>query len=183
MTYQVIDGYISKMNEDRISKILSFNLPWFYNENTLHSSSTKNDKPQFVHSFCHNGEYEGSHDIFQFIKSVFPFPEWNTHRLHRCKFNLNLPLHNRKIITPHLDVQNPDSKGVIYLYYADDSDGDTRIYPGMNKLKDFKYQKYFPVKVNPKKGRLIKMSTDTWHTSDVPRKFKKRIVGNFVFLS
>lgn len=188
MSYEIIDDYIPKIDQERILGILINDcteqsaFSWIYNEHTIYDSSlTKNDKPQMIHSFCHQYSYEGNYNVFQFIKSLLPFPEWDTHRLCRCKFNLNLPLYNRKTITPHLDLDNSD--GVVYLYYANDSDGDTKIYPGMNAIEDFRYQKYFPVRVRPKKGRVLRMSLDTWHTSDVPRKYKKRIVGNFVFTS
>ena len=74
-----------------------------------------------------------------------------------------------------------DLDGISYLYYVNDSDGPTRLYPKMKSFNDFIYQKYFPQKIHSKQGRLIKMSTKVWHTSDIPRKFNRRIVGNFVF--
>ena len=187
MSYEIIDDYIPKIDQERILGLLTNEttqsaFSWIYNEHTIYDSElTKNDKPQMIHSFCHQYSYEGNHNVFQFIKGALPFPEWDTHRLFRCKFNLNLPLYNRRIITPHLDFDCDVTNGVVYLYYVNDSDGDTRIYPKMNKIEDFKYQKYFPVRVNPKKGRILRMSLKTWHTSDVPRKYNKRIVGNFVF--
>lgn len=189
MLYEVLDDFPSKIDQERILGILgSENFPWCYNECTLYPSDqkTKNDKPQLVHSFCHNGEYEGDQNVFQFIKGVLPFPEWDTHHLHRCKFNLNLPLCNKKIITPHLDVPNGD--GIVYLYYVNDSDGPTRIWPHVqnktdwNDISIFDRRKYSPIKIHPKKGRVLRMTTKVWHTSDVPRNFNKRIVGNFVFL-
>jgi len=190
MSYKIIDDYIPKIDQERILGILtnecvSTGFLWNYNDHTIYDhKTTKNDKPQMIHSFCHDYSYEGNHNIFQFIKGVLSFPEWDTHQLLRCKFNLNLPLHNRRIITPHIDVTDwvsDTTDGVVYLYYVNDSDGDTRIYPKMNKKGDFKYQKYFPVRVKPKKGRILRMSLNTWHSSDVPRKYNKRIVGNFVF--
>ena len=178
MSYEVIDDFIPKIDQQRIIEVLDGWFPWTYNEHTIYEDNFLNNKPQFIHSFCHEYKWEGNQKVFQFIKGIMPFPEWDTHKLLRCKFNLNLPLHNKKIIPPHLDTK---LDGIIYLYYVNDSDGPTRLYPKMKSFNDFRYQKYFPQKIYPKQGRLIKMSTKVWHTSDIPRKSNRRIVGNFVF--
>ena len=189
MYCEVIDDFIPKIDQDRLLNIIGEeNFPWAYNHHTIYS---ENSKPQMVHSFVHQGEFDmGDRNLFQFIKGILPFPEWDTHELFRCKFNLNLALRDTKIITPHIDGSSKFKDGVVYLYYVEDSDGPTRIWPsiesdGKSTWNDKKHtiKRFFPMKIQPKKGRVVKMSHLTWHSSDVPRKFKRRIVGNFLFVN
>ena len=184
MYYEVIDDFIPKIDQDRILSIIGEeNFPWAYNHCTIYEEDSK---PQMVHSFVHDGKFDfmGDQNLFQFIKGVLPFPEWDTHKLLRCKFNLNLALRDTKIITPHVDGTSQFKDGVVYLYYVEDSDGPTRIWPSIDNWGEEKniIKKFFPAKVQPKKGRIVKMSHLTWHSSDIPRKFKRRIVGNFLFV-
>lgn len=192
MNYEIFDDYISKLDQLRILQVIGEeNFPWFYNEHTLYEvdKNIKNDKPQMIHSFVHNcTTYEGDQNFYQFLKGVLPFPEWDTHEIYRCKFNLNLPLRNTKVITPHLDTSGNFREIIVYLYYVNDSDGSTRIWPNIHTNGEWEeassrnLTKYFPIKVQPKQGRVLRMSTNIWHSSDVPKKSKKRIVGNFVFV-
>ena len=70
---------------------------------------------------------------------------------------------------PHIDHQ---FEHYTMLYYVNDSDGPTKIFSGEKIIRQ----------INPKKGRVVLMSGDTYHASSSPRTHAKRMVINYNFL-
>lgn len=178
--YEIIDNYVPEANQICLSGMLNnSDFPWYYNPRTTHSVE-KYQRHQYTNTFYRFGERTQSEEDFELLRTLLPFPEYETHTLWRIKWNMTNPYKNRGILKPHLDVEVP---GIIYLYYVCDSDGDTRLYPKLKDGTEHKWWKFNDViRVSPKQGRVIKMSTDLWHTSNIPFIYEKRIVGNFVFI-
>ena len=177
--YEVIDDYVPRPNQVIMSGLLNNSkLPWYYNPRTTHSTE-RYQRHQYTNTFFRFGEPTQSEDDFRILRNVLPFPEYDTHTLWRIKFNMTNPYKNRGIISPHIDVEVP---GIVYLYYAVDSDWDTRLYPNLEKGYGRWWKWSKEIRVSPKQGRVIRMSSDLWHSSCVPHVYEKRIVGNFVFL-
>ena len=75
---------------------------------------------------------------------------------------------------PHqAHVDSPDLHYTM-LYYVNDSDGPTNIF-------DYKGEKVIQ-EIEPKKGRAVIMTGDTYHSSSCPRNHINRIVVNYNFL-
>jgi len=145
--------------------------PWFYNTTTVSNLNDKENRPQFTHAFYRDDKINS--DYYDTIYSVFgdKIPEFQTHKLHRIKANLQVQHADRKIIKPHQDMGG--DPGVIYLYYPIDSDGCTHFYDDPEDK---------PVKsIKPKKGTMIRFDAKTFHTGEVPVHSRRRIVLNFVF--
>ena len=163
---------IPEYQSDSIKKVITdLSFPWYYNPGTLFDNSFR-DKHQWVHTLVRDGKIGSnySESIFNIIR---PFiPEFETHFLYRSKINCNTPYKRRESILPHID--DHTSKGsVSYIYYVHDSDGPTRIYENWWRT----------IKVNPKQGRLLRFTSDTRHSGNIPYKFETRTVINFVFFS
>ena len=96
--------------------------PWHYNSYT-NCPTYKRERSQFVHIFYNHAFQERSQQLDLILK-VFQnkIPEFKTHRLLRVKGNLNVRHADKRILPPHTDL---DHEGVSYLYYVNDSDGDT----------------------------------------------------------
>jgi len=145
---------------------LSDTFPWYYNQTTI--SDNKINRSQFTHRIYQNDTVCSDH--YSIIHEIFSYkiPEFHTHKLNRIKANLNIAHSNRKILPPHRDLSG--SEGVVYIYYVDDSDGHTILYDGWKKIK-----------VEPRKGKLIRFPASMLHTGNVPKKYDRRTVINFVF--
>lgn len=156
--------------------------PWYYNETTI--GNHYKDKHQWTHGLCRDGEITSPY--YEQIKlHISPFiPEYLTHKLLRCKVNLNTPYKRKEAILRHIDENQKtlnssyigkDSNienAVSYVYYVNDSDGPTRIFKNWWKT----------LKIHPKQGRLVRFPSTTSHSGNVPYKFESRIVINFVFI-
>lgn len=185
---EIFDNFIPENNQMIVGGVLrDLYFPWYYNTTTIKYTENSldfnkkylkwwqrkfpinNNKPQFTHTFYKNGEIKSNY--FEIIKNSFfdYIPEFQTHNLDRIKANLTYPYRDRSILMPHRDLDGKD--GVIYLYYVEDSDGPTIVFDENGKMQ----------KIHPKQGRVLKMSALTYHSSNVPNKYEKRVVINIVF--
>ena len=75
---------------------------------------------------------------------------------------------------PHQAHVDRDDFHYTMLYYVNDSDGPTNIfdYKGENVIQE----------IEPKKGRAVIFTGDTYHSSSCPRNHPNRIVVNYNFL-
>ncbi len=71
--------------------------------------------------------------------------------------------------SPHLPHRDLNHDHNTMLYYVNDSDGPTKIFDGDNVIDE----------IEPKKGRAVIFSGDTYHASSTPRKNHNRVVLNF----
>ena len=180
--YDIIDDYVSKNSQFILLNLFeSDTIPWYYNSFTTPSKES-GQRYQYTNTFIRDGHYCQSNEDINYLKQLLPFPEWETHKCWRIKFNLTNPYKHRKLMKPHVDI-DPSISGVVYLYYVNDSDGDTKLYPNINKNYSYKWWKFWDcVRVKPKQGRVVRMSTDLWHSGNNPYFHDRRIVGNFVFI-
>ena len=164
---KIFDELIPENEQLIIKALLSYEFfPWYYNPQTI--LTTLRNRSQFTHTFYkENKIYSDNFDIL--VDCFQPYiPEFKSHKINKIKANLNIAHSDKKILEPHQDLP---TSGVTYLYYVNDSDGPTRLYES----------KWFPKKVYPKQGRLIKFPSNMFHTGDIPRKYDRRMVINFVF--
>ena len=167
MTYSP-NNFITIEEQEEIKKIFcSDTISWYYNPTTI--LNNKRNRPQFTHRIYADGKVCSDH--YSLIHKIFSkvIPEFQTHTLNRIKANLNLAHSNRKILPPHQDLSG--GEGIVYIYYVEDSDGPTIIHE--NRFKK--------IKINPKQGRLVRFPATTLHSGNVPRKYERRTVINFVF--
>ena len=75
---------------------------------------------------------------------------------------------------PHEAHVDRDDLHYTMLYYVNDSDGPTNIF-------DYKGEKLIQ-EIEPKKGRGVIMTGDTYHSSSCPRNHINRVVVNYNFL-
>ena len=77
---------------------------------------------------------------------------------------------------PHLPHVDNDYKHYTMLYYVTDSDGPTKIFSDKSGERVIR-------EIEPKKGRVVFMSGDTYHASASPRTHERRIVINYNFMA
>lgn len=103
----------------------------------------------------------------------------------RGKANLSYNNNNPSPIPrpPHRDMDDRDGISLrdkwAVIYYVDNSDGDTIIYNEKEIFDD--YSKYtIKQSISPKKGRIVFLRGDLFHSSSVPSiKHSKRIIINY----
>ena len=167
--------------------LLGNNIPWFHTNRTTnpeyytsHVDETTKDSDQFVHGFFMENKVQS--DYYNLITPFLVLLENSckrdfSKRIFRIKANLLIKdsgYPENKYNIPHIDGENFES----FLYYVNDSDGDTVF-----------FQERFPLKnnlnvarrVTPKSGDGILFDSDIYHASTPPRVTSKRVVINFVF--
>jgi len=100
-------------------------------------------------------------------------------RITRVKANLLVrdpDFTSDKFNIPHRDYEEDDVMSLIY--YVNDSDGDTCMFPNYNKYADDLGE---PVRFSPIRGRSIIFKSNTYHASSCPINNFRRIVINFCF--
>ena len=192
----VIENHLSKEMADFVEQSM-LELPWYFQQATSDFSSLGSfqkdipnvvETPYFVNMLgCHN-HGTSANDIKPFV-SVIKKLEENTgrtflDRILRVKANfypkhLGYPTDCYQI--PHVDMwdhekQCPDA-GEIFLYYADDSDGDTFFFN--EKFGSPQYSVY--KRYTPRKGKGILFDNSMVHASSPPDYHDRRMTLNFVF--
>jgi len=190
----VDDSFLSDQEIDTINEIMlkSEEFPWFLNQSLLHKHdpykelfTVTNIKLQegfqFNHGFYTNGFSKSPH--VNMVLEVFNRFATKHNILNRAiiraKANLTTQDNNNTFLAPHVD--HPfDHK--VFLYYVNDSDGDTIIY-------NEKWQKMGETvsltercRVSPKAGKAICFDGRTYHTPLVPQKSPFRAVINITFV-
>lgn len=159
-----------KLQQDQIEEaLLSTYVKWdFYpNTNSPHQSTQENDAPQFVHGFIKNKKVESQYlKIPTDIMAALDIPAAN---ILRAKANLLMwepkPTRHPK----HID---ENDEHCVFVYYVNDSDGDTVIYQDGEAL----------ARVSPKKGRGVMFDGSLMHASTSPTDHRLRLVINFNIL-
>jgi hypothetical protein len=163
------------------------NFPWYFNEFTV-PKGYKNDKgfknfivkdrPQFTHSFfTYNDDKRSSNNnstysflINEILNNFYEKTKVKKMNILRAKANLHIGNKDKKneILHPHLDFLDVKDY-YIFLYYANDSDGDTIL---------FDEKKNVMVKVKPKQGNILFAKGDILHTGCYPTKNNVRCLIN-----
>tara|TARA_B100000795_G_C22804801_1_gene444160 strand:- start:4939 stop:5520 length:582 start_codon:yes stop_codon:yes gene_type:complete len=135
---------------------------------------------QLVHQFLKDGEQNSD-----YLKDTFSVAEYLQKKINikiddwdRIKGNCLFPYHNYTKDNHHpihQDISKEDNY-YTFLYYVNDSDGDTRFFDE-NNLEESIF------KCTPKKGTGVLFPSKTWHSSSNPMHSDYRMVINYVFKS
>ena len=182
---EIIDGFLDEKSLENIFQLVnSSTFPYFlgvdkytvpkkeYEENLNHYKNLK-DYLQFVHTFY---DLEANkvlkskyfYIIQNFIQALLFKKNYEKFKLVRAKVNVQLKLENNTEYnhnTPHNDLSYMHK---VFLFYINDSDGDTFFF---NNKEIFK-------RVTPKKNRLVIFDGNIKHAGTHPIKSEKRIVLN-----
>jgi Rps23 Pro-64 3,4-dihydroxylase Tpa1-like proline 4-hydroxylase len=172
---QIIDNFLpEEIRQVLLSEMDGLNFPWFYRN---HSTSHKDDKvSQFIHIFNIDGNINSSlhYVVVPMIEEFKKKTNVNIKAIHRIKANLmlNAPVNEADIKTSmHIDTIREGS--ISFLYYVDDSDGDTILYKD-DKETELK-------RIQPKANRAVIFNSNIWHNATPPKKYSTRRVINFIF--
>jgi hypothetical protein len=143
--------------------------PWYFNKNI----SVEKSSSQFTHTFYRNNQIES--DAFSLIKPMIYFIEDKTNtsfkKIERIKANLRTKtIDNNYQFNIHKDMEQDNYKS--FLYYVNDSDGDTLFFDNNNKIIN---------SVTPKENLGVFFDSNINHTSQAPIKNDYRVVINFIF--
>ena len=181
----VIDNIIDKEYQENLKELFFNNnkFSWFYMNDISIKDNKHQRRPGFKHIFV---KFEKQiSNIWPLIK---PLSEKISKKIKLKKSTvieartfLQLPL-NKEYIgegvdTPHLDRTEAH---LVFLYYINDSDGDTIIYNYKSKsptdipyFEDIKELK----RIKPKQGRVVIFDGLYWHTAEQPTKDVRCIIN------
>lgn len=165
--------------------------PWEYNSATSSYSNYESEKiidtPQFVHNtiMTYNNNIEKDYvrtqsPLYPYIDTTLMFiaKEFNMtiESILRVKANLLLPQKNYPVGTyhiPHKDYNRDEADNIwTFLYYVNDSDGDTYFFNDDLTIKD---------QVSPRRGRGCLFRSHELHASSSPVDSDRRVVINYCF--
>jgi len=194
MEYEIRDDLISKSYQDFIEKAFTEDFPWYYQNQDLEEWEEEWKSSNFVHMIYLNPRSPYTMDIDSPTELIWQPPLQKTQRykdmvypillqaldkpvkeLYRIRAVMNIRGQiGDKGYPPHVDLLYPH---LTMLYYVNDADGPTRLYDG----KDQKSPGNVVAEVEPKKGRVLFMSGDTFHAGSGTTSYR-RILLNFNFL-
>lgn len=142
-----------------------------YNDNVIETS-------QLVHMFLQNGWYS------DYSRNIYPVVEYLEKKINikintwnKVKGNCLFPYHNYTKDNHHpihQDIFDNEDNNYTFLYYVNDSDGDTKFF-NKNNFNE-------PIfKCTPKKGTGVLFSSKIWHASSNPIHSDYRMVINYLF--
>lgn len=186
----VLDNIIPKKYQDEIENLFfSKDFNWNIRTNLVASSNNKNyGQPGFVHQFfCIKTNIVS--EYYQYILPLlYSISE-------KSNVNYSHVLNVRTYVqTPspvkwdndyfHIDVIDPNSKQLIphfvFLYYVNDSDGDTlissKVYENGNEaISELNLPTYKTIK--PKKGRVVVFDGKYYHAAGIPHEHTRCIIN------
>ena len=181
---KILDNIIPKKEQEDIkSKLLDdAGFPWYFIQDITSKELNKQSRPGFKHIFQKNYKPRLNASLVDIIvKNTAKKIKLKDYDLLEARSFLQLPL-NEKFLgegvdTPHID---QTVKHLVFLYYVNDSDGDTIIYN--YKSKDENDIPYFEdvkelKRVTPKQGRVVIFDGFYWHTAQQPTKNIRCIIN------
>jgi hypothetical protein len=179
----VIDDVINKNYQDSIEKtLLSNTFPWFFHKDITYNQIDEINNYGFGHTMVNeDGQIISNYYNFllPLIFSAFDKVNLKLENVLKCRTFLQLPRPNKNPHNiPHVDLS---FNHLVFLYYVNDSDGDTIIFKekcDKNIVfdKDYKFNVF--KKISPKKGRGLIFNGNTYHASSNPTN-NPRCVINF----
>ena len=178
----VIDNIVSKLEQLYIKKHLFDDTKWSFIEDVSLKDNLHQRRPGFKKVFNTKKLDDTIYNIVSNVRKKLEMkPLFARDDIMEARSFLQLPL-NKEYIgegvdTPHLDRTEPH---LVFLYYVNDSDGDTIIYNYKSKsatdipfFEDIKEQK----RVTPKQGRVVVFDGLHWHTAEQPTKDIRCIIN------
>lgn len=178
----IIDNnFLNKEEQLYVKDIFTSNtFPWFLQQQTV-SKDGKNKNSKDCPFFCHIAYMNDRvpTEYFQLIYNIFCcFAEKNNvtfNSIIRAKINLNPKRNTNIILPPHIDY---DFDHKVFLYYVNDSDGDTIFFN--EKEKDLS-KMTVKNRVSPKMGTAVIFDGDIYHSPSTPKNNEYRISINIAF--
>lgn len=180
------------------------NFPWFMIKKISHNFFYEdNSRPEYIdpmitddvgfyHSVTEFGKINSAH--YDFFKTILYFM---AHEINvtikdiiriRLRYTHTVKNHTEfKYAAPHVDFEEIKENYKTFIYYVDDSDGDTYLF---DKLFDKSKETYDPVvkeplktilQYTPKKGHAIYFNGHRYHSGNYPVNYSSRIMINFDF--
>jgi hypothetical protein len=158
------------------------NFPWSYAKETLTNGINANkneyeDFSFFTHCFYFENDHESeySHLFFNVFKNFIEKHRIVVKNILQGRCNITFNRNKDMISPPHHDFPFEHK---IFLYYVNDSDGDTLLYKNFNNGKISEEL----TRVSPKMGKGILFDGKTAHSVQSPIKNDHRIVINISFI-
>ena len=184
---KIFDNIIPKKKQEELKNLLlGNNFPWYFVADITHLGNKTQSRPGHSHLFYEYGKSNShlSNEVNIISDKVNKKIKKNL-SIEQVRSFLQLPL-NEKLLykdskhredTPHIDIYEPHT---VFLYYVNDSDGDTVLYNYKSKYKD-DVPIYEDIKIvhrlTPKQGRAIVFDGMTWHASTQPTKGPRCILN------
>ena len=178
----VIDNIVNELEQLHIKKHLFEDTKWTFIEDVSLKDNLHQRRPGLKQYFNTKNLNDSIYNIVVNVRKKLKMkPLYAKDDILEVRSFLQLPL-NKEYIgegvdTPHLDKTEPH---LVFLYYVNDSDGDTIIYNYKSKsptdipfFEDVKEQK----RVTPKQGRVVIFDGLYWHTAEQPTKDIRCIIN------
>jgi len=178
----VIDNIVNEVEQSYIKKYMFDHCKWSFIQDVSLENNLHQRRPGFKVMF----DRDKINDIIYNIvlntrKKLKLKPLYDREKLLEARSFLQLPLNKdyigEGVDTPHLDRTEPH---LVFLYYVNDSDGDTVIYNYKSKsstdipyFEDIKELK----RITPKQGRVVIFDGLYWHTAEQPTKDIRCIIN------
>jgi predicted nucleotidyltransferase len=171
----IVDNVLPKSYADEVKNALcSDTFPWYFNNGLIPNATNLIDPFQFTHNIIIDGEARS--DVYALIKPMLYFIEWHTNikikKVVRIKANL-ITRNNSACDASRTMHQDKVGNYKTFLYYVDDSDGDTILFSEDKKTET--------LKLTPQANKALYFDSSTWHASGIPVVAKRRVVINFGF--
>lgn len=194
---KLIENFLPKTYVDTIEKVIcGEDFTWKYlpatdsvymtNQSTTAIKETSNTKTKDTFQFCHSF-FSNEKPQSVFFEMIYPIVfhiseienKDYTNKIYRIKANLITNRNDDEDYhhIAHIDLYERKAKS--FLYYVNDSDGDTYFFEEFWKIPqptELTVQK----RITPKKGSGILFNSLQYHASSSPRKNKIRCVINFI---
>ena len=178
---KVIDNVVSSIYQDRLEEtFLSMEgASWRFNSHLTHESS-KSGEFGFTHILVNpNYRSEYFNYVLPLVYEISEKSGVNVSDILLARSFLQTPS-----ISPydndlfHIDM--PQQHHMVFLYYVNDSDGDTLISSKRYNQQPYSREREMPVRerITPKKGRVVVFDGDLFHAAGIPKK-NVRCILNF----
>lgn len=194
--FKKLENFIPTSYRDELIHLMKYTaVDWHYRRSTVNQETIDEvsdfyttlpceETSQFVHAMVQDDMPIS--DYWQKVNPLLYFFTFATNieikKVIRVKSNLLLKKerHSSFINTPHVDDYASSRKVISFLYYVNDSDGDTvgfdRFLDDGVRYKDFKITE----RNHPKAGTAVYFPSNYYHASSCPIEYEDRIVINFV---
>jgi hypothetical protein len=191
-----VDNCLPKNLEDDIEKIV-FEIPYYYNSNTSYA----HDDPFFEHyntlinNSCviENGQFthailDEGHALSNLYNLLYPIlysfaDKANIQVNTITRIKINLLLKDKTFTKENYNFPHSDrgSGEKIFIYYINDSDGDTIIFNEYDDYVNLPDKFTIADRITPKKGTGVFLESSRFHASSNPSLMQHRYVINFNF--
>jgi hypothetical protein len=166
----IIQNFLPSILEENLyNNLISSNFPWYWNDFVLYDDKEKQKNLfQFTHTFIKNGEFISSWVNLTIPIVYFLEKQLNTKikSIYKLKANLTTKtIINESDIKELYHIDKETSNYISFIYYVEDSDGDTII-----ENKSF----------TPKRNSLVWFKSNITHAGMFPKINKRRIIINGV---